>query len=160
MFVVIGIIVIFGVIVNGYLMEHGNLLVLLQPAELVIIGGAAIGTVLVANAPRILSKILKGVASAFGGSKFDQQRHLNSLMLLYSLFDQALRGRLAALETEVEDPSEGATFDAQPASQKDHHVCAFICDAFRTMVIGGMEPFDLDQMLETDIGVHHASLER
>jgi chemotaxis protein MotA len=155
MFVIIGIIVVFGAVVSGYLMEHGNLLVLVQPAELIIIGGAGVGTVLVANPPRILSKILQGVAGAFGGSKFNQQWHLNSLKLLYSLFDQARRGGLAALEAEVEDPSKGATFNAQPAIQKDHHVCAFICDTFRTMMIGGMEPFDLDQMLETDIDVHH-----
>lgn len=49
MFAIIGILAVFGAVVGGYLMEHGNLRVLLQPAELIIIGGAAIGTVLVAN---------------------------------------------------------------------------------------------------------------
>lgn len=37
---------VFGVILSGYLMEYGNLLVLLPSAELVIIGAAVIGTVL------------------------------------------------------------------------------------------------------------------
>ena len=54
MFQIIGILVVFGAIVAGYLMEKGNLLVLMQPAELVIIGGAAVGTVLVANPPHVL----------------------------------------------------------------------------------------------------------
>ena len=68
MFAIIGIVVVFGAVVGGYLMEKGNLLVLLQPAELVIIGGAAVGTVLIANPPHILSKIAKGVGGAFKGS--------------------------------------------------------------------------------------------
>ena len=54
MFVIIGIVVVIGAILGGYLMEHGNLRVLIQPAELVIIGGAALGTVLIANPLYIL----------------------------------------------------------------------------------------------------------
>ena len=61
MFVIIGILVVFGAVVAGYLMEHGNLKVLIQPAELVIIGGAAVGTVLIANPVHILKAINRNV---------------------------------------------------------------------------------------------------
>jgi chemotaxis protein MotA len=54
MFAIIGIVLVIGAIVGGYLMEHGHLLVLMQPAELIIIGGASIGTVLIANPLHIL----------------------------------------------------------------------------------------------------------
>jgi chemotaxis protein MotA len=37
--------VVFGAVVGGYLMEHGNIKVLLQSAELLIIGRAGAGTV-------------------------------------------------------------------------------------------------------------------
>jgi chemotaxis protein MotA len=155
MFAIIGILVVFGAVVGGYLMEKGQLLVLMQPAELVIIGGASVGTVLIANPPRILRQILQGIAGAFAGSRYTLDWHLKSLKLLYDLFDQARRGGLPSIEAEVEDPARGKTFANQPAIVKDHHVCAFICDTLRTMMIGGMEPFDLDQMLETDLDVHH-----
>ncbi len=69
MFVIIGIVVVLGAIMGGYLMEHGNLKVLLQPAELIIIGGAAIGTVLIANPLHIIKQLARGIAGAFGGSK-------------------------------------------------------------------------------------------
>jgi len=72
MFTIIGIVVVFGAVLAGYLMEHGNLKVLIQPAELVIIGGAAIGTVLIANPLHILKKIAGGLGAAFGGTKFQQ----------------------------------------------------------------------------------------
>lgn len=79
MFVIIGIVLVIAAIVGGYLMEHGNLRVLLQPAELLIIGGAAIGTVLIANPLHILKAIAGGVAGVFGGSKFGKEKYLETL---------------------------------------------------------------------------------
>ena len=75
MFSIIGIVVVFGCVLAGYLMEHGNLKVLMQPAELIIILGAAIRTVLIANPLHILTKIGKGIGGAFGGSAFTKQRY-------------------------------------------------------------------------------------
>jgi len=69
MFAIIGIVVVFGCVVAGYLMEHGNLKVLIQPAELIIIGGAAVGTVLISNPLHIIKKIIGGIGGVFGGSK-------------------------------------------------------------------------------------------
>ena len=74
MFVIIGIVVVIGAIVGGYLMEHGNIRVLIQPAELIIIGGAALGTVLIGNPLHTLKKIATGILGVFGGSKFTRQR--------------------------------------------------------------------------------------
>ena len=68
MFAIVGIVVVFGAVVGGYLMEKGNILVLLQPAELVIIAGAALGTVLISNRPHILKKIVQGIAGVFARS--------------------------------------------------------------------------------------------
>ncbi|HLI82961.1 MAG TPA: flagellar motor stator protein MotA [Bryobacteraceae bacterium] len=155
MFAIIGIVVVFGAVIGGFLMEKGNLLVLMQPAELLIIGGAAVGTLLIANPPRVLSGISKGLAGAFTGSRYTKNWHLDSLKLLYEFFDLARKSGVAALEAEVEDVSKSKTLARHPAIQKDHHVCAFIVDTFRATMIGGMEPFDVDQMLETDIEAHH-----
>ena len=91
MFAIIGIVIVFGAVVAGYLMEHGKLLVLLQPAELVIIGGAAVGTVLIANPLHILKQIAGGIAGVFTGSKFTKQRYLDSLKMIYELLNKARR---------------------------------------------------------------------
>ena len=84
MFSIIGIVVVFGCVVAGYLMEHGNMKVLMQPAELIIILGAAIGTVLIANPMYILTEIGKGLAGAFGGSAFTKQRYAREVGELVS----------------------------------------------------------------------------
>jgi chemotaxis protein MotB len=89
MFSIIGIVVVFGAVIAGYLMEHGNMKVLLQPAELIIILGAAIGTVLIANPLHILAKIGKGIGGAFGGSPFTKQMYASSQV------DKRKAGRLA-----------------------------------------------------------------
>src|ERR1700756_1543995 len=100
MFVIIGIVVVFGAVVGGYLMEHGNLRVLLQPAELLIIGGAGVGTVLVANPLHILKKIVGGIGGAFGGSKFSKARYIESLKMLYDLLNKARKEGLVALKSD------------------------------------------------------------
>src|SRR5579863_1559888 len=122
MFVIIGIVVVFGAIVGGYLMEHGNLKVLIQPAELIIIGGAAIGTVLIANPLHIMKQMVGGVAGAFGGSKFGKQRYLESLKMMYELLNKARREGLMALESDVEDPAKSPVLAKYPSFLKDHHV--------------------------------------
>jgi chemotaxis protein MotA len=154
MFAIIGIIVVFGSVLGGYLMEHGNIRVLIQPAELVVIGGAAIGTVLIANPLHILKQIVGGVAGVFGGSKFFKQRYLDSLKMMYELLNKARREGLMALESDVEDPAKSPILSKYPAFLKDHHVRDYLCDTMR-MAISGVEAFDLDQLLDLDMEVHH-----
>ena len=157
MFAIIGILVVFGAVVAGYLMEHGNLKVLIQPAELVIIAGAGIGTLLVANPLHILKKIAGGLGMVFGGSKFTQKRYLESLKMMYDLLNRARKDGLVALEADIEDPAKSHVFSKYPAFLKDHHVRDFVCDTMRMAVSGGVEPFDIDQMMELDMEVHHHS---
>ena len=155
MFVIIGILVVFGAVVGGYLMEHGNIRVLLQPAELLIIGGAAVGTVLIANPLHILKAIADGVAGAFGGSKYPKQKYLDTLKMLFELFNRARKEGLMALESDSDAPDKSPVFSKFPAFLKDHHALAFVCDTIRMTASGGIEPFDLDHMMELDMDVHH-----
>lgn len=154
MFAIIGIVVVFGCVVAGYLMEHGNLRVLIQPAELVIIGGAAMGTVLIANPLHILKKIAGGIGGVFGGSKFGKQTYIDALKMLYELMNKARKDGLMALETDVEEPEKSPIISKNTTFVKNHHVCAFVCDSMR-MAISGVDAFDLDQMLDLDLEVHH-----
>jgi chemotaxis protein MotA len=154
MFAMIGIVVVFGCVVGGYLMEHGNLRVLIQPAELVTIGGAAIGTVLIANPLHILKKIAGGIGGTFAGSKFTRQAYIDSLKTLYDLLNKARKDGLMSLEADIEEPEKSALLSKGPAALKNHHVRDFVCDSLR-MAITGVDAFDLDQMLDLDLEVHH-----
>jgi chemotaxis protein MotA len=154
MFAIIGIVIVFGCVAGGYLMEHGNMRVLLQPAELLIIVGAAAGTVLIANPLHVLKHIVGGVADVFKGSKFTRARYLNSLKLAYQLLNKARRQGLMSLETDIEDPGQSQIFSQDPDFVKSSHVRNFFCDSMR-MAISGVEAFDLDQLIELDLEVLH-----
>jgi len=155
MFSIIGIVVVFGCIVAGYLMEHGNIRVLLQPAELIIIGGAAAGTVLISNPLHILKQIAAGVGGVFGASPYTRQRYVESLKMMYELLQKARKEGLVSLESDIEEPEKSALFSNYKDFLKNHHVRDFVCDTMRMAVSGGVEVFDLDQMLDSDMEVHH-----
>jgi chemotaxis protein MotA len=153
MFVIIGILIVFGAVIGGYMMEHGHIKVLLQPAELVIIAGAALGTLLVANPLHLLKEILGGIVSTLRGSAFTKKRYLELLKMMYDLFNKARREGLIALESDVEEPDKSLIFTAYPQFVKDTPARDFVCDTLRMSVSGGVEAFDMDQMMEADMDV-------
>jgi chemotaxis protein MotA len=154
MFVIIGIVVVFGAVAGGYLMEHGKIMVLLQPAELLIIGGAAAGTVLIANPLHILKQIAAGIVGAFAGSKFTKQSYIDLLKVLYQFLNKGRKEGLVSLESDVEEPEKSSILSTNQLLLKNHHLRDFFCDTMR-MAVTGMEPFELDQLLELDLEVHH-----
>jgi len=155
MFAIIGILVVFASVIGGFLMEKGHLEVLLQPAELLIIAGAASGTLLVANPVHILKGIAAGLKGVLGGSSFGKERYLNTLKMMYQFLNKVRKEGLLSVEMDVEKPSESSIFKNYPEFLKDHHAREFVCDTLRMAITGGVEPFDMDQMMELDMEVHH-----
>jgi chemotaxis protein MotA len=155
MFAIVGILIVFGAVIGGFLMEKGHIEVLIQPAELLILGGAAIGTLLVANPMHILKGIVGGLTGVLGGSKFNKQRYLNTLKMMYQFLNKVRKEGLLSVEQDVEKPRESELFKAFPEFLKDHHALDFVCDTLRMAITGGVEPFDMDQMMELDMEVHH-----
>lgn len=155
MYAILGIVVVFGAVIGGFLMEKGNLMVLLQPAEFIIIAGAAAGMLLVANPFRILKAIFGGLTGALQGSPFSKKRYLETLKMMYQFLNKVRKEGLLSVEMDVENPEESAIFKQYPAFLADHHALDFGCDTLRTAITGGVEPFDMDQMMELDMEVHH-----
>jgi len=150
---VIGIIVVFGCIAGGYLMERGNMLVLMQPAELLIIGGAALGTVLIGNPLYILKAIVGGVLQVFKGSRYSSAVYLDTLKFLNDFFNTARKNGLSTLEQDLDEPEKSALFKRHPTFYKDKEAMHFFCDTMRTQVTGGVDTHDLDHIMETDLEI-------
>jgi chemotaxis protein MotA len=155
MFSLIGIAVVIGSILAGYLMEKGNVLVLLQPAELVIIGGAAIGTLLIANPIHILKQIVAGLMSILKGSPYTKKAYGEALNMLNELFQLARREGPAKLEEQIEEPEKSPVFQKYPTFSKNHFAVDYVCDTLRMSLAGNVTPFDLDSLMESDADVHH-----
>jgi chemotaxis protein MotA len=155
MFAVIGIVIVFGAVIGGFLMEKGQLAVLLQPAELLIIAGAGTGTLLVANPLHILKGIAAGLKGVLSASKFTKQRYLDLLKMMFLLLNKVRKEGLLSVENDVEKPKESTIFKNFPQFLADHHALNFVCDTLRMAITGGVDPFDMDQMMELDMEVHH-----
>jgi len=157
MFSIIGIVLVFGAVLAGFMMEKGPLPVLMQPSEFVIIGGAALGAMLAANPMHVVKKIVSGVLGILKGSKFSKARYLEGLKMMFNLFNKSRKEGLVAIESDVEEPEKSPIFTKYPAFLKDHHIRDFVCDTMRMAITGGATAFDVDQMMELDMEVHHAS---
>jgi chemotaxis protein MotA len=155
MFAIIGILVVFGAVIGGFLMEKGHIAVLVQPAELLILVGAAAGTLLVANPMHIIKAVVAGLMGVFKSSAFAKERYLSTLKMMYQFLNKVRKEGLLSVEMDVEKPQESSIFKNYPEFLDDHHARDFVCDTLRMAITGGVEPFDMDQMMELDMEVHH-----
>ena len=155
MFAIIGIVVVIGAVLGGYLMEHGPLEVLVQPAELVIIGGAALGTLLIGNPLGVIKKIISGLIGVLKGSPYTKAYYLETLKMMNDLFMHARKNGMVKLEEDVENPEKSQILSKYPKFLANHHAVHFVCDTLRMAISGGVQPFDLDQMMEMDMEVHY-----
>lgn len=154
---IIGILLVFAAVLCGFLLEKGPLLVLLQPSEILIIGGAALGTMIAGNPVHVLKKIVTSLLQVVKGSMYSKERYLDSLKMMLLLFNKARKGGLIELESDIEEPEKSPVLSKFPAFLNHHHARDFVCDTMRMAITGGATPFDLDQMMELDMEVHHAS---
>lgn len=155
MFAIIGILIVFGAVIGGFLMEKGQIAVLIQPAELLIIAGAATGTLLVANPVHILKGILAGVIGVIKSKEIGKERYLSTLRMMYQFLNKVRKQGLLSVEDDVEKPEASPLFKEYPEFLGDHGARDFVCDTLRMAITGGVEPFDMDQMMELDMEVHH-----
>ncbi len=155
MFAIIGIVVVLGAVIGGYLLEHGNIKVLLQPAELVIIGGSALGALIAGNPLHVLKGLMGGLLSIVKPEHYNRNCYLNTLKMLYALFSTGRKQGDQALEAEIETPESGASFSVYPEFIKDQKAAAYVCDTLRMSLMGGA-PFDLDALMEIDADTQEA----
>ena len=156
MYAIIGIVVVFAAVLGGFLMEKGPLLVLMQPSEFLIIAGAAIGTLLSGNPVYVLKKVGGGLAHILKGPQSSKRQYIDLLKMMYTLFNKARKDGLAGIESDIEEPEKSAVFSKYPDFLKNRHVRDFVCYTMRMAIVGGSSAFDLDQMMEIDMDVHHA----
>jgi chemotaxis protein MotA len=153
MLVLIGIALVFLAVFGGFLLERGNPWILMQPAELLIVGGAAAGITLVANPPDVIRKMWRGAAAAFRAPAQTRQSLIRYLRMLYEVFSFVQRAGIVALEQDVEEPAQSAIFANYPEFLADPNTRDFICDSLRMIVIGVTTAHELDQLMDLDIDV-------
>ncbi|CAG0929371.1 Motility protein A [Planctomycetaceae bacterium] len=156
MFVIIGAVVVLVGVVGGFMIEGGPVAVLIQPVELMIIMGAAVGSLLVMSPLAVLKGIIGNVLKVLKGDPYSKERYVDLLKTLFELFTVAKRDGLIALEPHVMDPEKSAVFSKNEFLLHQHHALFFLCDTMKLLLGGGVPPYDVEALLDADIESHHA----
>jgi chemotaxis protein MotA len=153
MFAIIGIIVVLGAVAGGYFMAHGQFGVLFQPSEMVIIFGAALGSMLIGNPLSTVIGVFKSLLGVLKGSPYTKPFYLDSLKAINDVFAYARKNGLAKLEADVDEPTKSQLFTQYKCLTANHHALFFFCDSLRTAISGGVSHFELDQVMEADMEI-------
>ncbi len=156
MFLLIGAAVVFVSVFGGFALSGGNLGVLVQPFELVIILGAAIGAFVIGNPKWLIARAVKSIGQAASGSKLKKDDYIELLSLLYQIFKLAKAKGMLALEPHVENPHESELFAGFPNFFKNHHAVTFLCDYLRMISLGTENPYELEALMDEEIDTHHS----
>ncbi|MEE8532551.1 MAG: flagellar motor stator protein MotA [Alphaproteobacteria bacterium] len=159
MLLIIGLTVVFGSIIGGYI-PHGKIEVLWQPLEFVIIGGASIGGFIIANPKEIIGGVLRNLGKACKGAPYNKHSYLELLTLLYTLFRFAsLKGPLE-LERHIENPTESSIFTNFPKFTDNEHARTFLCDYLRMITMGTNNPHEVEALIDEEVETHYAEQKR
>lgn len=158
MFVIIGSVIVIAAVIGGYLMEEGNLHLLYQPAELVIIGGAALGGFIIASPMKVIKSVQSGIGRMFAGKAYSKSDYLETLVLLSEIFFKIRKEGLVSIEADIDEPEKSAIFKKYPKFIKNHHAQAFLTDTLRTLTITDIESHELASLLDYEIESHYEEL--
>ncbi len=151
----VGLLVVVGSVLGGFMLAGGKPPALFHISEFLVVGGTALGTIIISTPPATLRALLRDLVRVVRPSPFTKVLYLDALQMLYELFQLAQRDGLVAIEPHVEDPENSTIFKKYPRVLAQHHAIGFMRDSLRLVLMGGVSPHDLDMMLESDIEVQH-----
>lgn len=155
MFVIIGWLIVLGAVLGGFVMVGGHVAALIQPSELITIGGAAVGAFLVSNSPKVIKATLGALPSLFKGSKYTKALYMDMLSMLYEILAKVRKEGLMSIENDVENPDQSPIFGKYPTIASDHHAMEFLTDYLRMMVGGNLNAFEIENLMDNEIETHH-----
>ncbi len=156
MLVIIGYLAVLLSVFGGFAMAGGHLAALLQPIELLMIGGAATGSFFVGNNGKAIKATLKALPTLLKGSKYTKALYMELMTLQFEILSKVRKEGLMSIEGDIERPDESPIFGKYPSILSDHHIIEFMTDYLRLMVSGNMDAFQIENLMDNEIETHHA----
>lgn len=156
MLVIFGYIAVLFSVFGGFVIAGGHLHSLLQPVELLMIGGSAFGAFLVGNNGKAIKATLKALPTVLKGSKYTKALYMELMTLLFEVLSKVRKEGLMSIENDIEKPGDSAIFSKYPGVLADHHIIEFMTDYLRLMVSGNMDAFQIENLMDNEIETHHA----
>jgi chemotaxis protein MotA len=154
MLLIVGSLIVIASVAGGYMMHGGVLEVLWQPSEVLIICGAALGSLIIST-PLPLLKRLMGQLKAFFAKGTSRDEYLELLGMQYQLYKLVQQSGVMSLEAHFDDPQKSTVLAKYPGFLGRHHALDFLADSVKVIIIGGISPHDLEALMDEDIEIHH-----
>lgn len=155
MFFIIGVVVVFGSVAAGYAMHHGNFAVLWVPNEFVIILGAAIGALIISNPKHVIIGVGGGIKKVIKGTPYNKADYVEMLMFLYGICKLMKSKGMLQVESALDNPHESELFTKFPKFLHNHHAVEFFCDYMRMVTMGMDNHYQLEDLMDKEIELHH-----
>lgn len=152
---IVGAFVVLICVFGGYLASGGHLPAMFQPFEMVIIGGAALGSFIIANPTSVIKMAIKKALHAWLGKGPSKQDYLELLQMMFQLFQMFRKDGPQAVERHIEEPEKSEIFKAYPSFMKNHHAVEYLCDTMKITLSADLSQYDVDDLLDQDIKVMH-----
>jgi chemotaxis protein MotA len=151
----VGVIMVIVCVFGGFLGAGGHLHVIIQPFEVLIIGGAAVGGMLIANPMSTIKLLIKKSIHALLGGGPGKKDYIELLQLLFQLFQIFRKDGPQAVEKHIEEPANSEIFKQFPTFLKNHHAVDFLCDTMKITLSADLSQYDVDDLLDGDIKCAH-----
>ena len=162
MLVIVGLLVVFGSVIGGFTISGGSVGSLIHPAEILTIGGASLGALIMMCPGKVLMNLIKGVLTALKGSPYKKSAYKELVGVFYELFTIARRDGLLALDPHVNSPHESAIFKKYPTLSKNHHNMAFFCNCLGLTLNSSMDSKVFASFVDAELKAieeeHHAPI--
>ncbi len=151
MLTIVGYVIVFGAVIGGFILEGGPIVLLNQTVEFMIIGGAAIGS-LVAGIPRkVLSALVAKLKGAIGGGGYSRADYMELFNMLYEVFSLMRKSGEMALEKDVDDPINSEIFKKYPKFLSNEAATGLMLDSLRLIISGSANADELTHLMDEEI---------
>lgn len=159
--VLVGGFIVIGAVLVGFSMAGGHVEALIHLSEVVTIGGATLGALVIMSPVSVLKDLVRGILQSIKGSAYGKAACADLLALLFSIARTVRVEGVISLDGHISDPAASTIFKQHPKVSGNPHACHFLCDALALIVDGPVDPAKLTGWLDEEIRViereHHAA---
>ncbi len=154
LFAIIGYVIVFGAVIGGFVIEGGPVAILFQPVEFLIIGGAAVGALVIGTPIKVLKAMFSSIMNAIMGNGFTKAHYMELFALMFEIFSVMRKSGEMALEKDVDDPANSEIFKKYPKFMSNHAAKHMLLDSLRLVISGSANAEELDNLMDEEIATH------
>lgn len=151
MIVIVGAIIVIASVLGGFTMAGGHVGSLMHVSELIVIGGCALGALIIMSPKKVLMDLARKVMTTLKGTPYSRSTYEDMFKALYELFMLGRRNGMIALEEHVLNPESSSIFTKYPSFINNKHSVEFLCNGLRPIIDGKIKPDQLKILLEAEL---------